>query len=121
MSGDISAGRILWVRLSPRGKGKKRLAVALGSPDNDNSVYVVVGSASCEPSDIENACELPWSFDGHCRTKLKKRTILDLDWIETVSGNDVIAIGGVLPDSVLASIQDRIRTKSLPRCEPKQT
>ena len=116
MADDISAGRVLWVELSPRGQGKRRPAVALNAPDRDGLVYVVVGSASCEPSDLSVAFELPWHPAGHCRTRLKKRTILDLAWIECISVSEIKDIGGVLPGRNLDAMQEKIRrAKQIPR------
>lgn len=119
MVDDISAGRILWVELSPRGQGKKRPAVALATPDHDNYIYIVVGSASGEPSDPSRAFELPWDPQGHCRTKLRKRTVLDLGWRERISVDDVIRVGGILPGPALAALQEQIRTIAALISKPK--
>ena len=109
MSDTITPGTILWVRLAPRGNNKLRPAVALSSLGDDDIIYVVVGSTK-EPDGIETAFELPWHPAGHCRTRLRKKTILDLGWRESVKRVDVFGVGGVVPGAVLADIEDRIAT-----------
>ena len=120
MDSDIVAGRILWVELSPRGQKKLRPAVALSAPDAGGYVYVVAGSASGQPDNPHHAFELPWDSGGHCRTGLKKRTVLDLTWRDRVHLDEILGRGGVLPGPTLAKLQAQIRALTPEPGEPSQ-
>lgn len=107
MIDNIPPGTIVWARLGPRGQYKKRPAVILSSLDADGHFFVIVGS-SLDPINPADGIEIPWNPSGHCRTKMRKRSILDRTWVQTIRPNDIEQIGGILPGTTLAQVYEAI-------------
>ena len=114
MDRSISPGIIVWVELH-RGGNKKRPAVVLSYPGPSGLFKVIVGSRLSYDPDVE--VELPSDPKGHPRTKLRERTFVSSDWIETVSRSDVLEIHGAVPETTLDRIWDVIFKN--PRSAPK--
>jgi hypothetical protein len=109
VAATISAGRIIWACLGPRGGYKRRPAVAISSPDADGNFYVIGGSTLpiAEPALL---IELPSSFPvRHPLTKLKRPTFLDLGWIDKIHTSSVDNIGGLCPATLFVDIQRKAR------------
>jgi mRNA-degrading endonuclease toxin of MazEF toxin-antitoxin module len=114
---SISPGAILWVRLR-RGGNKERPAVVLSAPNSDGWLTVVV--ASTQSHDQNREVELPSDANRHPRTKLRKRTFVDIDWVERIriSVDNVPEVKGFVPSTTLERIWDKIREASPTPPEP---
>ena len=104
---NIKQGRIVWI-IDNRGGNKKRPAVVLSQPDSDGNVNVIVGTTQAIGSKTE--IELPFfnSPNGHPKTKLKKRTVVNVDWQETIPDFNILEIGGWTPLVTMKKILDAI-------------
>lgn len=104
---NIKQGRIIWI-IDNRGGNKKRPAVVLSQPDIDGNVNVIVGTTQTTGSKTE--IELPFfnSLNGHPKTKLKERTVVNINWRETIPDFNILEIGGWTPLVTMKKILDAI-------------
>ena len=108
MDCKIVAGTIVWVRLGPRGGWKPRPAVVLSAPNVNGELYIVPGSTQ-PATNPDHQLELPYAVGRHPLTKLKERTLIDLDWFEKIDAGSVLEVNGYCPPSLLVEIQQKIR------------
>jgi hypothetical protein len=79
----------------------------LNAPNADGRFFVVGCTTQCT-DDPNKELELPWKDDRHPLTKLRKRTVAVLDWIEEIRLSDVCEVKGCLPSSVLVELRKRM-------------
>ena len=113
MSNRIQRGRIVWVRLGPRGDWKLRPAVVLHDvpdPKPDSLIRLVGGTTAFTKPLSENEIPLPFHPppNPHPLTKLKTETIVACDWIVEVENSQIELLGGFVPGSALFRIFERI-------------
>lgn len=111
MSSDFKCGRIVWVKLGPRGDFKKRPAVIIETDDEDNPSEVILAAGSTVIGNPlgPNEVVLPYRKAGkHPITKLNRETVIVCDWIESVNPSQILAYGGEVPASTLSQILKKI-------------
>lgn len=108
----LKQGRIVWVKLGPRGGYKKRPAVILTSDadlDPAETFFVAAGSSQVTLPIADNEVLLPaGTTSKHPLTKLKRPTVIVCDWIEEVSYSDVFQWGGETPPTALLEIISKL-------------
>lgn len=104
----LKQGRIVWVKLGPRGGYKERPAVILTRDcdlDPVQPFHVAVGSSQISSPLAPNEVLLPAGVKSrHPLTKLKRPTVIVCDWIAEVRYSDVLQWGGEAPPTVLLEI-----------------
>jgi mRNA-degrading endonuclease toxin of MazEF toxin-antitoxin module len=108
----VDRGSIVFVRvLDPRDKNAKiRPVVILTSATElgDADPHLAVAITSTLPQPLPNDhVELPWHAQKHPRTGLTKRSAAVCSWLLEVMGEDVIRIGGRVPDDKLLEILEK--------------
>jgi mRNA-degrading endonuclease toxin of MazEF toxin-antitoxin module len=106
-------GRIIYAWISDRnGNAKLRPALVL-TPDREiesDVEIVVVAITTTFTAPAPSFCvELPWHPAGRVGTKLTRRSAAVVNWLATISGDDVVGYGGDVPASVMNIIQQRQR------------
>lgn len=108
----LKQGRIVWLKLGPRGGYKERPAVILTSDsdlDPAEPFHVAVGSSRISSPLAPNEVLLPTgSKSRHPLTKLKQPTVIVCDWIEEVRSSDVLQWGGEAPPTALLEILSKL-------------
>ncbi|MGW8255904.1 MAG: type II toxin-antitoxin system PemK/MazF family toxin [Thermoguttaceae bacterium] len=109
MTRDIIPGRIVWVRVGPRGGYKERPAVVLSAPDAEGNINIVVATTQIGNDPIMEI-ELPSSSpERHPLTNLNKRTVVCLTWRAEVHKSAIRELGGKCPPTIFAEIVKKLR------------
>lgn len=108
----LKQGRIIWLKLGPRGGYEERPAVILTSDaelDPAAPFHVAVGSSQISSPLAPNEVLLPAGNKAkHPLTKLKRPTVIVCDWIEEISYSNVLQWGGETPPTVLLEILSKL-------------
>jgi hypothetical protein len=111
---SAARGRIVWVRLGPRGDYKKRPAVVLSDVHDtrpDTIIRIMGGTTDFTKPirDVEVLLPFYPPPKRHPLTKLRKETIVVCDWIDEVKVADILQFGGFVPGKVLFQMLDKMK------------
>ncbi len=115
----LQQGRIVWAELlDPAGRNPKlRPAVIVSRTEDVQSgqpfVAAAVTSTLLEPLSPAMV-ELPWHPKGHPRTRLNRRCAVVCNWLVEISGNQVRDTAGIVPESWMLEILQRVRDLTPP-------
>ena len=97
----------------PRGRNHKRRPVVIVTPTAEilpgQALDAVAITSNIPASLPETAVELPWHSHGHPRTGLFKRCVARCDWLLTLAESNVLKVGGVVPETELRRILNKLR------------
>ncbi len=116
----LQQGRIIWVTVrDPNGENpKERPAVIVTATEEirPEQPFVAVAITGTLPRPLPpEYVELPWHRSGHPRTGLRKRCAAVCTWLIETQARDVKDCGGIVPESQMRAILER-----LPQAPPPQ-
>ena len=109
---DLRYGRIVYAWIADRNGYKKlRPAIVLtdtsGTDEVVDIVVIAISTTFPEPPP-DNCVLLPWHPAGRSRTELRKRSAAVVDWLAILRDDDIVALGGLVPEKTMRRIQEKL-------------
>lgn len=107
---SIRHGRIVFSSIKDRnGHAKLRPAVIVSQNIHlsDPLVVMAVTTTFSEPPP-EFCVSLPWHPNGHPVTRLHKRISAVVNWLATISAEDIVGYGGDVPEKIMRIIREKL-------------
>ena len=105
----LQQGSIVWIATKDQaGRNSKCRPVVILSSTHDiasgKQLAGVAATGTFSKPLPTNRIELPWKNGKHPVTGLYKPCVAVCDWIVKLDQSDIVSIGGIVPDSLLAAI-----------------
>jgi mRNA-degrading endonuclease toxin of MazEF toxin-antitoxin module len=109
---SLRYGRIVYAWVPDRnGYAKLRPALVLTpefSPDPNTQIVVAAITTTFSEPPEPYCVKLPWHPSGRVSTNLRQRSAVVVNWLATISPNDVVGYGGDVPRRIMDKVQQKL-------------